>query len=356
MGNQAELDQVRARARSLLEAGKSRDLSDAELREVEELTERGERLKAAIDRSERSAAQLRQLQALPAPDQDFDGTPGTVGWKTPDGPPGKRGLHPWTRAIVQHGQRVGSSKALAPSGQIDVPSLRPDIVGLEVPERSLLTLLPTQTLDGTSRFAVLRSLEPELHPAVVALGDEKPESEIPLEKVEGQVEVVAHHTGEIPRVFFDDVSDLDRFIRITMETAVLSKLEDEILNGDGSPDHLTGLLPQLDVISGGPLFTLARRAIGQLENIYVSPNAVVVNPNTAAEIDWRWIGVAAFSVPAHSKAARARFSVCHCASARRCPRTRPCSGTSPPSRSTSARRSPPRGTTASDSLAIRWSF
>lgn len=123
----------------------------------------------------------------------------------------------------------------------------------------------------------------------VTEGGTKPESNYEYEKGEAAVRTIAHWTG-VSRQAFDDAAQLASEINGELAYGLDFKEEDQLLNGDGVGENLSGLItnataytPAFTPTSNTRIDTL-RLAILQASLAEYSADAVVLNP-----VDWAHI-------------------------------------------------------------------
>jgi HK97 family phage major capsid protein len=106
-----------------------------------------------------------------------------------------------------------SAKAVAPSGAATVDQeFTRDPVAMGMPAVSLLSVLPVKKHTMSPAFAYLRQSVRDNAAAVVAEGDTKPTSVYSVEKVEGQLDVIAHLSEPIPRYWVIDNDALQTWL------------------------------------------------------------------------------------------------------------------------------------------------
>lgn len=179
----------------------------------------------------------------------------------------------------------GLAKSLANAGSVLVPTAFDTTITREGERPTLVRqLLPSQVITGTDRFGFMRQVVRENNAAPVAKGALKPTSRYKVERVEDRARVIAHLSEPIDRVDLEDAADLANFLDSEMRYGVLSAGEDQILNGDGQGENLTGILATPGILaqeySSDPLTTL-RKALTVQQALSNSPTAWVLSPS-----DW----------------------------------------------------------------------
>jgi hypothetical protein len=123
--------------------------------------------------------------------------------------------------------------------------------------------------------------------APVAVGGTKPESTLTFEAVQAALTKIAHWIP-VPDEFLEDVEGLRSYIDARMVQGVLDKLEDEVVNGDGTGGSMLGILATPGLTApyphAGDVFAASIAA--QRAAIYAAsrlrPDAVVMSPATWA--------------------------------------------------------------------------
>lgn len=155
--------------------------------------------------------------------------------------------------------------------------------------RDLLTIVPVQTDAVKYGKQTLRDNKAR----IVAEGDSKPYSDYKWEDATANIEVVAH-LAKLTLQALADAPRLAAEVESEMRYGLALAEEAEILNGDGTTGHLSGLMDNAtpyavpagmdstDVLT--PIDRL-RVAMLQIHLAYAVPDAHVLNPINVAEID-----------------------------------------------------------------------
>jgi hypothetical protein len=154
----------------------------------------------------------------------------------------------------------------------------------------MLSLLGGGTVDGNV-VPYVRETTWTNNAAVVAPGAAKPESIKDFTLITAALLKIAHYVA-VADEFLADVAGLRSFIDQQMLVGVLQKLENEVINGDGTSGHFLGILntPGVGSIAhsttapAAPLATPILGAIAQLQALGYQPNGIVVNPTTFASV------------------------------------------------------------------------
>lgn len=279
-------------------AAEDRDLTEAEAADVEAKATEVDDLKAKIERAEKSAELIARIAGVdPDRVEDMHGNVISSGTKTGrrlalNGPAAKEGVSRMAAKLA------GSKAWLAPgTSELFAIPLQPSIVEKPTLPTSILDLLPVTQRDAPT-YQYLRQTGFDNQAAIVSPGQEKPESDVTLEKVSAEVFVIAHLTKPVDKFLLEDYSQLESFVSGQMLYGLYRKLEHYVLNGDGTDQDgqagkgivgfLSGLISgvQVQAFAGDNLTTL-RAALTQLEVLGYQAGAFVLNP-----LDWAAIETA----------------------------------------------------------------
>lgn len=126
--------------------------------------------------------------------------------------------------------------------------------------------------------------------AVVSEGVQKPESEITFEEATAPIRTIAHWI-HISRQAMDDAPQIQGIIDGRLRFGLEAAEEDEILNGDGTGQHVDGLISQATAysapitISGGTPVDTLRLAMLQASLALYPANGIVIHPSEWARIE-----------------------------------------------------------------------
>jgi HK97 family phage major capsid protein len=104
---------------------------------------------------------------------------------------------------------------------------------------TLAEVLPAVVVSPVYRY--MRQTTRTNNAAPVASGAQKPISVYGLTPTEGRLHVLAHVSEPLDKFDLSDNGSLSNFVRLEMLAGLATALEDELLNGDGTAEHLTGL-------------------------------------------------------------------------------------------------------------------
>ncbi|CAM3294464.1 Phage capsid family protein [Arthrobacter ulcerisalmonis] len=268
-------------ATELIDGAKAggRDLTDQEYRQVEASVAEIKGLDAEIARISGQKSYVQAIADLAGPQGgETDGAHYLdLGSKA----------HATSLANAMKGTRPDGTKALVPNGSVVVgtPIIDSTPVALGRPLRSFLQAIPA--VERPAAYSYLAQSVRTENAAVVSSGNVKPVSVLSLVKKPGKLSVIATLSEPIDKFVLEDAQALDTWIGAELSQAILTALEAQVLNGDGTGDNLTGLANT----SGIQLFTSAagntdklvelRKALTKLETAGEVPVQFILNPN-----DW----------------------------------------------------------------------
>ncbi|MFE3109350.1 phage major capsid protein [Kitasatospora indigofera] len=177
----------------------------------------------------------------------------------------------WADTVIRRStDEFGHFKGLLAAGTVPVSvPLDPEPIRTDVPVLSLRQLIPVAPNTGP-RFSYLRQTTRTNNAAVVAAGAKKPTSLYTLTRFDDRVRTIAHLSEPINKFDLEDAPSLRQFLDQEMRLGLELGLEGEILNGDGTGEHMTGIAN----VSGSQsqawdtdLLTTTRRAITKLEKV-----------------------------------------------------------------------------------------
>ncbi|MBT1171365.1 HK97 family phage prohead protease [Bifidobacterium sp. SO4] len=194
------------------------------------------------------------------------------------------------RMARDYSTRMGVTKGLVSEGStaFQVPLINTDPIAADLGAESrprLVSVIPTITRTAPV-YDALQEVTPEDKggASIVAEGGQKPTTKLSMRKVEQRLRVIATLSEPIDKYALRDIANLDQWIGRRMTDSVIDALENEVVNGDGTGEHLTGLAHikgvQEQEYDNTPLDTIAA-ALGKLEQINVNALYLAVNPT-----DW----------------------------------------------------------------------
>lgn len=196
--------------------------------------------------------------------------------------------------MKQHSaQLLPGRKGVIATGDILVPvpivggDPIPGAAGLEVPPR-LIDYLPfVQRPSAVYKF---RKQQPVADPGgagVVAKGDVKPTLKMQWVTVESRLRVLAVLSEPIDEMDLEDVNVLASWVTNELSESVRTALETEVLTGDGTGEHFTGLANtsgiQTQAYSTDRITTIAAGQ-ARLTNLGIAPTVVALSAADALAI------------------------------------------------------------------------
>lgn len=157
-----------------------------------------------------------------------------------------KGLGPrMADGMIDYSRRVGLSKGLVPAGESIVAIMPEEVSPLpsaegERPPR-LLDVLPSAKRPAAYSYLKQVVIGEPGAAGVVAPGELKPTKKLGVRRIDERLRVVAVLSEPVDRFLLADEVSLNTWVAAELADAVLSALEDEILNGDGTGEHFTGL-------------------------------------------------------------------------------------------------------------------
>ncbi|MBN7327385.1 phage major capsid protein [Mycobacteroides abscessus subsp. abscessus] len=261
-------------------ADEGRDaLTAPETAEFRSLTARIEHLDEQLDEWERSgrdnpgAAAVARAQSRVHPDRDLG-----TGWASRA-----------ATAVLAMGGTEGRNVV---SGSIDIPELvEIEITPMARPKR-LIDLLASRKPLSENSFEYLRQTLRTNNATVVPDAALKPTSLLTATPITDRARVIAHLSEPVVIRLLEDHRELERWLHDEMVEGVLDALEQQVISGTGSGENMVGLLTvagTTPVPFATDKVTTLRKARTALQLLGEQPNAVVLNPHDAEDIDLtRW--------------------------------------------------------------------
>lgn len=196
----------------------------------------------------------------------------------------------WAKEVARRSTQTTGQfgvKALT-TGGIDIPQVIESVVTKPVePARVLDLLVNRRPLEG-NEFEYLRQSVRTNNAAPVADGATKPTSVYTFEDESDRARVFAHLSEAIPLRYLDDHDELENVLRSQMAEDLFLAIEEDVLVGDGTGEHFTGIANvsgvQAQAFSTDVLTTL-RKARTKLTTSGEAPTAWVLNHADLEAID-----------------------------------------------------------------------
>lgn len=262
-----------------------RELTKDEIAEITAKAEEATALKEAIDRSEKSQELMDSIGRMSTDVEHLVVDLVEDGFLALTGRGAKSAAASMSSRIRE---RRGAKAFLTPGTEVFATPLE-SLSPLEVqriPTSVLEVLKSTQR--STPQWRYLRQVATANNAAIVAPGAVKPTSPITIEEKDGKVHVFAHLTEPIDKYMLEDNDTLQSFIASQMLYGLGWKLEAEVLSGDGTAGHLTGILNTSGIqlqAAGVDKVTTLRTAATQIEVLGYSTDVYVMNPLDWADIE-----------------------------------------------------------------------
>ena len=260
---QALIDQARGIAEKA--AAANRDLTPAEQRTIDGNLDRVKEIRAAQSRSEEYAR--------------------FFGQKRDTGPGLTDGTGHLALATKDVASRIVEAKSVPGTATVVSNVVQPGVITEGRAPTSILQVVPSRVV-GPS-YTWVRQTARDLKAAVVLPGGIKPESDLTIESVQGQLHVVAHISSKCDKYILQDASSLVDFIQSEMAYGLQTEIIRLLLNGSGT-NAPRGIL-QTSGILVQPFATSAlvsiRKALTLLENAGYEPGAIVCTPALVEELE-----------------------------------------------------------------------
>jgi len=196
-----------------------------------------------------------------------------------------KGLGPrMAGGMIDYSRRVGLSKGLVPAGETVIAIMPEEVAPLpsaegERPPR-LLDVLPSAKRPAAYSYLKQVVIGDPGAAGVVAPGELKPTKKLQVRRIDDRLRVVAVLSEPIDRFLLADEVSLNTWAAAELADAVLSALEDEILNGDGTGEHFTGLANtagvQAQPFVTDPLVTV-RHGLSKLQALGIDASTVALS-------------------------------------------------------------------------------
>ncbi len=249
-----------------------RDLTDAEMTDIEAKAKEAKQLRARIDNSERGDALMRRIAG-----EDLGESP------TAQAPKNALGTS-WGKKAVDGlasltARSPGGAKGLV-SGSVSVPSIVSPVL-IDSAPRTLLDLLAVVPGDATSDttdegidfvgrggsdrlgnvFSFVRQSARQNNAAAVPDGAPKPTSTYTFGQIDDTFRVYANKTEDLPWRYLGDFQGLVEIVSAQLRDDTLTAIERDVLSGDGEDDRFNGILNtegvQVQTFEGDLLATLS---------------------------------------------------------------------------------------------------
>ncbi|CAM3577591.1 phage major capsid protein [Mycobacterium colombiense] len=198
----------------------------------------------------------------------------------------------WARRVAQQFCARNAEHRAISTGVLDVPSLVPPFVSLMRWPTRLIDLLLNRIPIDQNAVEYYRETARTNNADVVADLATKPTSTFTLTPIQDRARVIAHLSEPIPARYLADVDQVQPFLAREMAQGILAALEAEVVAGDGTGEHMTGILNTpgtTQIAFDTDILTTIRHSFTELQQIGEAPDAIALNPADAETVDLtRW--------------------------------------------------------------------
>lgn len=192
------------------------------------------------------------------------------------------------RLALDYSNRLGTTKGLVAEGStaFQIPLVNTNPIAADLGSESrprLVSVIPTVTRTAPV-YDALQETTPDDKggAAVVAPGTQKPVTKLSLRRIEQRLRVIATLSEPIDKYALRDIANIQQWIGTRLTDSVTDALENEIINGDGTGEHILGLahtqgVQEYNATNTNPLDSIIA-AIAKLESINVNAQYIAMNP------------------------------------------------------------------------------
>ena len=200
----------------------------------------------------------------------------------------------WAHQVTERALRVmghdGERRAVV-SGELAIPALVvPEVIAIARPARLVDLLINRAPCEGNSFEYYVQSVRTNKADAV-ADGQLKPTSTLTVKPVSDRVRVLAHLSEPCPLRIWDDFDSVQSWLQSEMREGVLDCLEQQVISGDPTAGNAESMVGLLNTTGTTPVpftvdaVTTLRNALTRLQIIGEQPNAWILNPQDAENVD-----------------------------------------------------------------------
>jgi HK97 family phage major capsid protein len=180
----------------------------------------------------------------------------------------------WAKALEATVGNAASYHGLTTSGTINVPS--PVLGAVRDPERPrfVADLLPAVSVSGSVAPYFRQSARTNAAAPVVT-GVDKPESSYSIDRKESAIETIAHIVDDVNRADLSDGAFLQQFIESEMMYGLRLAIDNQVMNGTGTPPQLRGILQDTGIQTqtfATDIITSLRKGLTKLQMENFEPN------------------------------------------------------------------------------------
>jgi hypothetical protein len=183
------------------------------------------------------------------------------------------------------------AKGLTLPGPLAVPAPFPEIHRMGEPPQFVTDLIPsrhTEASAGNGQPYFRQSVRDFADPMVWGPSGTKGETDLGIERPSAKITTIAHIVDHVSRFDLSDAPALQDFVVNEMLLGIRIAIDDEVLTGDNTGNHLDGFLTTSGTQPQGfstDVITTIRKGRTKLELVYVVPNGLVLHPNDAEGLD-----------------------------------------------------------------------
>lgn len=159
--------------------------------------------------------------------------------------------------------------------------------------QDLLAVIPTEELTSPPTFAYVRQTLRTNNAAVVAAGGTKPTSVYNTQRIEDRLRVVAHLSEPIDKYWLEDLPGLRTFVGDELGFGLNVAVENQVLNGDGTGENMTGMLQVSGIQSQAfstDQFETLRKALTKVHLLGGREPVIVLHPTDWEAMDLTRVG------------------------------------------------------------------
>lgn len=193
------------------------------------------------------------------------------------------------RGSIRIGVHQAITSASGSAGDLIWSDRETEIVGLPKRQMTIRNLIPAGRT-GSNLIEYVKMITRTNNAAVVSEGAQKPESNYVYERADAPVRTIAHWV-HVSRQALDDAAQLRTEINGELRYGLEYAEELEILKGDGTGEHLEGLVTAATAysapfaLSGETMIDTLRLALLQASLAEYPADGIVINPTDWARIE-----------------------------------------------------------------------
>lgn len=266
-------------ARAIVDAARKEGrtaLTDAERAKVNEHLAKADQLAEQIKDAEEGAELFRRLEGrngYGSKHQRFDAR----------------------KSVVQAVGDFVSRKAIATGTNEVAPAglVATEPIPLGRVAHDLLSVIPTEELASPPTFSYVRQTMRTNNATAVATGSIKPTSIYQTQRIEDRLRVIAHLSEPIDKYWLEDLPGLRTFVADELGYGLNVAVENQVLNGDGTGENMTGMLNISGIQSQAfstDMFETLRKALTKVQLLGAREAIIVLHPTDWEAMDLVRVG------------------------------------------------------------------